>query len=108
LPFGLISFSWESPLLGLALGTSLEHPNKVHKYAKVCHLNTTSKSISSCHQAHVVSSSSLERGFWFNLSTFRLTLPTLWITSKSYTYRISAHMINFLMSQFNSIKNLKG
>jgi hypothetical protein len=41
---------------------SLEHPNNIHRYAKTCHLGTTSNSTSSCQWGPMVSSL-LELGF---------------------------------------------
>jgi hypothetical protein len=66
---GSISFYWESPLHCLTWGITPKHPNKVHRYAKAYHLNITSKSISSCHQTPMVSSS-LELGLQFNPLAF--------------------------------------
>jgi len=76
-------------------------------YAKACHhIGIVSKSMSPCQRALMVSSS-LKLGFWFNPSASQLTLPCLWIISKSYSYKINAHLAKFPMSQSNSIKNFK-
>jgi hypothetical protein len=104
---GSSSSLWEFPPLVLPWGTSLEHSNKVHRYVKACHLDTTSKFTFPCHSATMVSFS-LKLGFWFNPSTSQLSLPTLWIISKSYFCRISAHLANLPMSWFDSIKNFRG
>ncbi len=50
----------------------------------------------------------LELSFLLNPSTSQLTLPILWTISKSYSYKINAHLANFLVRQYDSIKNFKG
>ncbi len=50
------------PPLVLPWGTSLEHPNKVYRYVKTCHLDTTYKFTFPCHLATMVSFS-LKLGF---------------------------------------------
>jgi hypothetical protein len=107
LPYGSISSSWKFPLSDFVWGTSPKHPNRVHRYAKTCHPNTASKSTSPCQQALVVFSL-LELGFRFNPLASRLSLPALCNTLKSYSWRINAHLANFLVRWFDFIKNLSG
>jgi hypothetical protein len=59
---GIIAFWFIIIIVGIptthvALGYILEHPNKVHRYVKACHLGTTSKFTSPWHLAPMVSSS---------------------------------------------------
>ncbi len=81
--------------------------NNEHKYAKACQLEIAFKLTSSCQQAPLVASS-LELGFHLKPLTSWLTLPTIQKMSKSLSNKISAHMTNFLMKQFNSIRKFKG
>ncbi len=107
LPFGSMSILWESPSFTLVWSTSPKHPNRVQRYVEACHLGITSKSTSPCQQTPMVSSS-LELGFWLNPLAYWLTLLGLWTMSKTYSYRINAHLAYFLMSGFNFIRNFKG
>ncbi len=107
LPSNSISFYWEPPLHGFTWSTTPKHPNNVHRYAKAYHFNITSKPISLCHQTPMVSSS-LELGLHLDPLAFYLTLLTLWTISKSYFYKINVRLVNFLVSWFDFIKNLKG
>jgi hypothetical protein len=103
-PFDSMFVSWESSLPMLIWDTSSEHPNMVHKYVKMCHLSIASKSTPLCQQASI-GSFSLQLGLQINPSTSQLTLPTLWTMSKSYSCKIwNAHLINFPIRLFNSIK----
>jgi len=98
--FWLIIIILGIPTTHVALGYILKHPNKIHMYVKACHLSIASKSTSPWHLAPMVFSS-LKLGFWLNPSASQLTLPALWTISKLYSYRISTHLANLLVSQFD-------
>ncbi len=103
-PFDSMFVSWKSLLPMLIWNTFSEHPNMVHKYVKMCHLTIASKCTPLCQQAPI-GSSSLQLGLQINPSTSQSTLPTLWTMSKSYSCKIwNAHLINFFIRLFNSIK----